>query len=59
MSFLKRTVSRTGTGTGTNQNFSIGCQYFLKKGRLRVGTKALLFVASIFLIIFLFPSDTL
>ena len=55
MNFL-RTVSRTGTGT--DQNFSIGCRYFLKKRKLPVQTKTLLFVAGIFLVvIFLFPCD--
>ena len=53
-----RTVSRTGTGT--EQNFIIGCRYFLKKRKLPVRTKTLLFVAGIFLVvIFLFPSDIL
>ena len=48
-----RTVSRTSTGT--HQNFIIGCRYFLKKSKLPVRTKTLLFVAVIFLVvIFLF-----
>ena len=47
------TVSRTSIGT--DQNFSIGCQYFLKKRKLLVRTKSLLFAAGIFLVvIFLF-----
>ena len=51
-----RTVSRTGIGT--DQNFIIGCRYFLKKRKLPVRTKTLLFVAGIFVIvIFLFPCD--
>ena len=55
-SFNKRTVSRTGTDT--DQNFIIGCRYFLKNRKLPVQTKALLFVAGIFLVvIFLFPCD--
>ena len=46
------------TGTGMDQNFIIGCRYFLKKCKLPVQTKTLLFVASIFLVvIFLFPCD--
>ena len=49
-----RTVSRTGT----DQNFIIGCRYFLKKRKLPVRTKTLLFVAGIFVVvIFLFPCD--
>ena len=45
-------------GTVTNQNFIIGCWYFLKKHKLLVRTKTLLFVASIFLLVnFLFPCD--
>ena len=47
-----RNVSRTGTGT--DQNFIIGCRYFLKKRKLPVRTKTLLFFADIFLVIFLF-----
>ena len=39
------------------QSFIIGCWYFLKKCKLPVWTKTLLFVAGIFLVIFLFPSD--
>ena len=55
---IKRTVSRTGTGT--DQNFIIGCRYFLKKRKLPARTKTLLFVAGIFLVvIFLFPCDIL
>ena len=51
-----QTVSRTGTGT--DQNFIIGCRYFLKKRKLPVRTKTLLFVAGIFVVvIFLFPCD--
>ena len=42
--------------TSTDQNFIIGCQYFLKKYQLPVWTKTL-FVAGIFLVIFLFPCD--
>ena len=46
------------TSTGTDQNFRIDCQYFLKKRKLPVRTKTLLFVAGIFLVvIFLFPCD--
>ena len=53
---ISRTVSHTSTGT--NQNFIIGCRYFLKKRKLPVRTKTLLFVAGIFLaVIFLFPCD--
>ena len=53
---LKQPVSRTGTGT--DQNFILGCRYFLKKRKLPVQTKTLLFVAGIFLVvIFLFPCD--
>ena len=49
-----RTVLRTGTGT--DQNFIIGCGYLSKKRKLPVQTKTLLFVAGIFLaVIFLFP----
>ena len=55
MLFL-RTVCRTGIGT--DQNFIIGCCYFLKKRKLPVRTKVL-FVASIFVVIFLFPCDIL
>ena len=51
-SFNKRTVSRTGTDT--DQNFIIGCRYFLKNRKLPVQTKALLFAAGIFLVIFCF-----
>ena len=44
-------------GTGTNQNFIIGCWYFLKKHKLPVRTKTL-FVGSIFLLVnFLFTCD--
>ena len=44
------------TGTGTDQNFIIGCGYLSKKRKLPVQTKTLLFVAGIFLaVIFLFP----
>ena len=51
-----RNVSRTGTGT--DQNFIIGCRYFLKKRKLPVRNKTLLFVAGIFLVaIFLFTCD--
>ena len=46
---IYRTVLRTGTGT--NQNFSNGCRYFLKKGKLPVRTKTLLFIADIFLVV--------
>ena len=49
LEIIKQTVSLTGTGT--DQNFIIGCRYFLKKRKLPVRTKALLFVASIFLVI--------
>ena len=53
---FRGTVARTGTGT--DQNFIIVCRYFLKKRKLPVGTKTLLFVAVIFLVvIFLFPCD--
>ena len=52
--FNKQTVSNTDTGT--DQNFIIGCRYFLKKCKLPARTKTLLFVAGIFLVvIFLFP----
>ena len=47
--FLKRTVSRTGTST--SQSFSNGCWYFLKKRKLPVRTKTLLFVIDIFLLL--------
>ena len=46
------------TGMGTDQNFIIGCWYFLKKSKLPVQTKTLLFVAGIFLVV-LFPCDIL
>ena len=49
-----QTVSHTSTST--NQNFITGCWYFLKKGKLLVQTKTLLFIAGIFLI-FLFLCD--
>ena len=39
--------------------FQLVAGYFLEKRKLPVQTKALLFVASIFLVIFLFPCDTL
>ena len=54
--FLFQTV--LSTGTSTDQNFIIGCCYFLKKPKLLGQTKTLLFVAGIFLAIFLFPCDT-
>ena len=38
--------------TGTNQNFIIGCWYFLKKRKLSVRTKTLLFLAGFFLVVF-------
>ena len=53
-----RTVSRTSIGT--DQNFIIGCRYFLKKWKLPVRTKILLFVAGVFLVaIFLFLCEIL
>ena len=52
----KKIQTVSSTGTTTNQNFSIGCWYFLKKCKLPVRTKTLLFVAGIFLVvIFLLP----
>ena len=39
--------------------FQLVAGYFLEKRKLPVQNKALLFVASIFLVIFLFPCDTL
>ena len=50
------TVSRTGTGT--DKNFIIGCCYFLKKCKLPVRTKIIIFVAGTFLVvIFLLPCN--
>ena len=52
--YFERAVSRTSTGT--DQNFIISCRYFLKKHKLPVRIKTLLFFADIFLVvIFLFP----
>ena len=57
--FHFQTVLRTSTSTG--QNFIIGCRYFLRKCKLPVETKILLFVAGIFLVLvfFLFPCEIL
>ena len=45
ITFFERTVLRTGTST--DQNFMIGCRYFLEKHKLPVRTKTLLFVAGV------------
>ena len=57
LEIIKQTVSLTGTGT--DQNFIIGCRYFLKKHKLPVRTKTYYLLPVCLAVIFLFPCDIL